>query len=70
MRFSGPDGRVIPVVPESPEVPWPGAQTLSEENARRGLAIDAETAMPDWGGERADYGYMVSVLWQLDPASA
>jgi hypothetical protein len=66
LRFFGPDGRVIPAVPRCPEVARPGAVALFEQHARLGLTIDEETAICDWRGERADYGYIVKVLCQQD----
>ncbi len=64
--FADPAGRPIPAVPPTPELPDAGAVVLSEQHARRGIRIDDQTSIPDWRGERADYDYMVAVLWQCD----
>jgi len=38
------------------------AEALAREHERRGIAIDARTSTPGWGGERADYGYIVAMI--------
>jgi hypothetical protein len=41
-----------------------GAETIQRKNAEAGLVIDARTAVPGWGGERADYTYLLTMLEQ------
>jgi hypothetical protein len=63
-RFIRPDGRVIETARCARQSSTPGA--LAAQNARIGLAIDARTAMTGWGGERADYTHMLTILGQYD----
>jgi hypothetical protein len=43
-----------------------GVEVLTEEHGRAGLEVGASTAVPHWGGERADYNYLLMVLEQCD----
>jgi hypothetical protein len=63
-RVVRPDGKVIASAPCARQSSIPGA--LAAQNARMGLAINKATAMTGWGGERADYTYMLTVLEQHD----
>lgn len=55
------DGRVIEQVPRAAAV-RDSAEALARGNEARGIAIDARTSTPGWGGERADYGYIVAMI--------
>jgi hypothetical protein len=63
-RFIRPDGKVIETAPCVRQSSTVGA--LAAQNARIGLAIHARTAMTRWGGERADYTHMLTILGQYD----
>jgi hypothetical protein len=63
-RFVRPDGKVIAVAPRSGRASTSGS--LVEQNARLGLRIQSTTAMTGWGGERADYTHMLTLLGQYD----
>jgi hypothetical protein len=65
LRFARPDGQLIPDVPPLPDVGRVGGAGLAEQHASRGLTIET-TAVSHWGGERADYNYMLMVLDQCD----
>jgi hypothetical protein len=64
--FTRPDGREIPPVPEPITLEHPGAETLQRNHAQAGLAIDARTGVPGWGGETADYTYLLTMLDQRE----
>jgi hypothetical protein len=55
------DGRVIELVPKARPV-RDSAEALARASAARGVAIDARTGVPGWGGERADYNYIVAMI--------
>jgi hypothetical protein len=63
-RFIRPDGKVIETSPCARLSSTPEA--LAAQNTRLGLEIDAKTAMTGWGGERADYTHMLTILGQYD----
>ncbi len=66
-RFFWPDGRPVPDVPPAPI--WAGT-ALASTHAHletAGLRIDPHTATPDWGGERLDVDWAITVL---HPATA
>jgi len=67
LRFSRPDGRPIPEVPEPPGVPRDAARALVLAHRARGLTIDARTGCPTWLGERLDLAWAIAVL---HPAAA
>ena len=61
-RFFWPNGRHFPEVPPAPN--WGGkplART-DQDLADAGVTIDAETATPDWHGERLDLHWAIRVL--------
>jgi HNH endonuclease len=62
LHFSTPTGRPIPEVPASPNVPTHPTEALVAAHRARGLAIDARTGCPSWGGERLDVGWAIGVL--------
>jgi hypothetical protein len=64
LRFARPDGQPIPDVPSLPDVGRVGSAGLAEQHASMGLKIG--TTVPHWGGEHADYNYMLMVLDQCD----
>jgi Domain of unknown function (DUF222) len=63
LRFETPDGveigppRRLPLDPETG-----GAAKLREEHRERGLAIDSETPVAGWRGERGDNHYIADVF--------
>jgi hypothetical protein len=67
-RFVRPDGNVIAVAACASKRSTP--ESLAAQNARRGLQIHATTAMTGWGGERADYTHMLTILGQYDAPAA
>jgi 5-methylcytosine-specific restriction endonuclease McrA len=62
LRFSRPDGRLLPDVPRPAAVPHDAAQALRAANEALGLRPHARTACPGWQGKRLDVGYAISVL--------
>jgi hypothetical protein len=65
LRFRRPDGRVLPDVPLSPEVPRDPVEVIRVRHEAQGLVLHARTAMPGWLGERLDVGYAIDVLHPL-----
>jgi len=55
------DGRVIEQVPKV-AAERDSAEALARANEGRGIAIDTRTSTPGWGGERADYHYIVAMI--------
>jgi hypothetical protein len=64
--FKRPDGREIPPVPVVKPLENAGAETIQRKHAQAGLAIDARTAVPGWGGETPDYTYILTMLEQRE----
>jgi uncharacterized protein DUF222/HNH endonuclease len=62
VTFLRPDGRLLPVVPPSPEVPLHPTAALARAHRRQGIKPDPWTATPDWGGERLDLGLAIDGL--------
>jgi hypothetical protein len=62
LEFRRPNGRVIPDVPLSPDLPEDPLAAIRARNERNELALHARTAMPGWLGERLDVGYAIDVL--------
>lgn len=62
------DGRVIEHVPQAPQV-RDSAEALARASAEQGIVIDARTSTPGWGGERADYAYIVAMIGDRDRAA-
>lgn len=63
--FRRPDGQVIEEAVAT-ALDRPGQDTVVAANRRLGLAIDSETSVPGWGGERLDYSLAVDALLCLD----
>ena len=64
VRFTRPDGRLLPVAPPAPG--WTG-RPLAPVNARleqEQIDIDGQTSLPLWRGERLNREWAVSLLWQ------
>ena len=62
-EFRWPDGRSLRAAPRA--APWTGPP-LAPTDVRleeAGIAIDPDTATPDWHGERLDLVYAIDVLW-------
>ena len=61
-RFFWPDGRLFPDAPPAPD--WTGTPLASTNRdlTASGITIDAETATPDWYGERLDLPWAIQVL--------
>ena len=64
------DGRVLERAPRQSSLSEAGHEALRRANEALGLAIDARTGIPGWGGERADYGYLVEMIAQRDLSRA
>ena len=62
LRFTRPDGRVLPDVPPRDPVPEDPVQALRARHRGEGLAIHARSACPTWQGERLDLGWAIGVL--------
>ena len=63
--FRRPDGKVVPEVPRSPQVPADPVGVLRASNQAEGLTLHMRTATPLWLGERLDVGYAIDVLHPL-----
>ena len=68
VKFMRPDGRPLLAAPQPP--PWTGAPLapVTERLDQEGVAIDSQTTVPGWRGERVDIGWAVGLLWR--PRSA
>jgi hypothetical protein len=62
LQFRCPDGRVLPEVPLSPEVPGDAVQRLRARHEAEGRVLHARTTMSGWLGERLDLGWAIDVL--------
>jgi hypothetical protein len=65
VRFSRPDGKVIPAVPAAAEELPDPVGVLRLENAEGGVHPDAWTAAPRWNGEVLDLGMALEGLMPL-----
>jgi hypothetical protein len=65
LRFSRPDGRLLPEVPPPAAVPDDPVQGLRARHDAEGLRLHARTATPGWLGEHLDVGYAIDVLHPL-----
>ena len=67
-RFFWPDGRPFPDAPPTPD--WTGAPLAPTNRGltAAGITIDAETATPDWYGERLDLPWAIQVLRPQAPS--
>jgi hypothetical protein len=65
LRFRRPDGRVLPAVPPSPQVPGDPVAVLRTRHETDGLHLHARTAIPGWLGEPLDVGWALDVLHPL-----
>ena len=61
-RFFWPDGRPFLEAPPAPRWAGPTLGPTSAHLATAGLAIDRDTATPDWLGERLDVNWALTVL--------
>jgi hypothetical protein len=62
LRFTRPDGRLMPDVPGPTEIADDPVSALRARNEAEGLSLHPRTAMPLWRGERLDLGYAIDVL--------
>jgi hypothetical protein len=65
LRFTRPDGRLIPDVPAPAKISNNPADAIRARNEAAGLSLHPRTAMPLWLGERLDVGYAIDVLHPL-----
>jgi len=65
LRFSRPDGRLLPEVPPPAAVPDDPVECLRARHDAEGLRLHAGTATPGWLGEHLDVGYAIDVLHPL-----
>lgn len=61
-----PDGREVPRLPAAPAPCDAGVEAIQRNHGADGLSIDARTGVPGWGGEAADYNYMLMMLGQRE----
>ncbi len=66
LRVRRPDGRVLEHAPKPRSLRQGGHEILRHAHRERGLDIHAKTGLPGWGGERADYDYLVGIIQQRD----
>ena len=62
-EFCWPDGRPFPAVPPPPRWSGPPLAPTDARLAASAIVIDADTATPDWHGERLDVGFAINVMW-------
>ena len=62
-EFCWPDGRPFPAVPPPPRWSGPPLAPTDARLAASAIVIDADTATPDWHGERLDAGFAIDVMW-------
>jgi 5-methylcytosine-specific restriction endonuclease McrA len=65
LQFRRPDGRALPEVPPSPEVPGDPVEVIRARHEADGLQLHARTAIPGWLGEPLDVGWAIDVLHPL-----
>ena len=67
-RFCRPDGQPFPEAPAPPS--WAGAalEPTDTHLAADGIAVDGDTATPDWYGERLDLPWAIQVLRPPPPS--
>jgi hypothetical protein len=65
LQFRCPNGRPLPDVPPSAEVPADPVQVLRAVNVANGLHIHARTACAGWLGEPLNVGWAIDVLHPL-----
>jgi len=61
-RFFRPDGRPFPDAPPAPRWAGPSLEPTRSHLEAAGITIGADTATPDWHGERLDVGFAIDVL--------
>ena len=62
LQFRRPDGRPLPQVPSSPEVPDDPVQVLRRRHEADGLVLNGRTGMSGWLGEHLNVAYAIDVL--------
>lgn len=62
LHFTRPDGQRLPVVDSSESAFAGDWRTLAAQHERRGLAINASTGVPLWGGEQMDFDAAIEGL--------
>ena len=62
-EFCWPNGRPFPAVPPPPRWSGPPLAPTDARLAASAIVIDADTATPDWHGERLDVGFAIDVMW-------
>ena len=62
-EFCWPNGRPFPAVPPPPRWSGPPLAPTDARLAASAIVIDADTATPDWHGERLDAGFAIDVMW-------
>jgi len=65
LQFIRPDGRIVPEVPPSPEVPSDVVQRLAAQYDAGAPCTHTRSASGGWLGERLNVGYAISVLHPL-----
>lgn len=61
-----PDGRVVEQAPAIRALREDGRAAIQRKHEALGICIDARTGIPGWGGERADYDYLIGLVQQRD----
>lgn len=67
-HFFWPDGRPLPEAPSLPHWCGPPLQPTTAHLESGGIAINADTATPDWHGERLDLDWAILVLHPPAPS--
>ena len=62
LQFRRPDGRPLPQVPSSPEVPDDPVQVLRRRHEADGLVLNGRTGMSGWLGEHLNVADAIDVL--------
>ncbi len=60
--FRKPDGTRLPNLPQPLKLSSDCVEQLENDHRQLGLDIDADTVVPHWRGERAEYSLLVAAL--------
>jgi hypothetical protein len=62
LEFADPCGRTIPNVPAAPALGADPVEEMTRRHGDEGIAIDSNTTLPTWTGERLDLDYTIMSL--------
>jgi len=62
LRFTRPNGELLPEAPRMPDVPADPVTLLYGQNEATGVHVNSNTLTPRWFGESLNVGYAISVM--------